>query len=184
MSCRTASVNISQTRPTKIPIHNIEYFGGFTCHRGDSFSLFHHSRSAPKPCDVELLVVRCCLARGNATSAPASSDTAPPSSDFQLAFFLFPSVPPPTYNKTTATGSLAMYRTRSGLVYREPSEEPGIARTPPSGQAYREPEEAPVPPIALNRMASAEIPGLEQVWADSDAPAHRFGSTGRGRPAA
>ena len=71
-----------------------------------------------------------------------------------------------------------MYRTRSDLVHREPLEKPHIARTPPSGQAYREPSEAPVPPIALNRMASAEIPGLEQVWADSDAPAHRLQALG------
>ena len=45
-----------------------------------------------------------------------------------------------------------MPRTRSGLVHREPQEAPG-------------------PPIALNRMASAEIAGLEPSWVDPDAPA-------------
>jgi hypothetical protein len=45
-----------------------------------------------------------------------------------------------------------MPRTRSDLVHREPQEAPG-------------------PPIALNRMASAEIAGLEPSWVDPDAPA-------------
>jgi hypothetical protein len=41
-------------------------------------------------------------------------------------------------------------------------------------QADGEPQEAPGPPIALNRMASAEIAGLEPVWADPNVHAHQL----------
>jgi hypothetical protein len=41
-------------------------------------------------------------------------------------------------------------------------------------QANGEPQEARGPPIALNRMASAEIAGLEPIWADPDAYANQL----------
>jgi len=52
-----------------------------------------------------------------------------------------------------------------------------------SGQAYCEAEGTPGPSVALNRFASVEIPGLEPVWADSDAPAHQLeGPSDHGSP--
>jgi hypothetical protein len=69
-------------------VNSAEYHESLFRHRGHSFSFLHRSNALllAKPCDVQLLATRCCLARGSATCTPSSSDTASSSSDFQLAF--------------------------------------------------------------------------------------------------